>query len=196
MTNAQLNKLWTTISCFVLIFSVDSWMRTQGIEPIFGSKLPHSQRIASAVFGYLVTSISMFFQFYVAKIYSLRQSGSFLSRLPIAFFKSLNMDQSESKFYQLFMYFFMYIVPFFALIHFFSIITKGSYHVYNDCCSNIINVSYSVWKWPEKYILDEGFRLGSCDGISFFPVIEPLLLAIMGIANIVLNLRYLHILKR
>ncbi len=79
MNDQQLAKAWSTIGLFLLVFSVDSWLRTQGLAPIFGSKLPHTERVASALLGFIINAFASGLLLRVAFASTHRQSSGTLA---------------------------------------------------------------------------------------------------------------------
>ncbi len=196
MTNSQLAKAWAVIGLFALLFSLDSWLRTQGLSPMFGSKLPQpDQRSAAALFGFIVTAILIGTLLKVANVYTQRLSPSNLaSRLPVAFYETLDTSQPEAITYQRLMFFAFHVVPLVAMAHFLHIVLSDSYVVKAACeLGNMTPIS--LWTWPDPYVLNDGYRLACCDGVTFFPVLEPVLLISVAFLLLVFSLRYWLLLR-
>lgn len=191
MTDTQLCKVWTTTGLFLLALSLDSWLRTQGLEPMFGSKLPHDDRTASALLGFIFTGAGMGLLLRIAFFYTSRQqTGSLSSRLPIAFFATLDTSKKESIFYQRTFYLLFNTLPLMAMFHFYKLVIDSKYFV-NDGCVKLKSPAFSVWEWPQgDYIWNNGYRLNNCDGLTFFPLLEPILMTLVGLLIIAISVRY------
>lgn len=196
MNESQLCKAWTTIGLFTLIFSLDSWMRVQGSNPIFGSSLPHKDGTASALLGFFIVTIGIIGLLRISFAFTSRQpSGNLPSRLPIAFFDRLDTSEKDAILYQRFMYFLFHIFPLLASIHFIHIILSSNYYIVEECKKGLER-AVNLWVFPENYVWDNGYRLGSCDGVTFFPGIQPGLLLIIGFFIVGLNIHYFFKLRQ
>lgn len=190
MTNSQLAKAWTAVGLFTLLFCLDSWLRTQGLSPMFGSELPHNQRQAAALFGFVVTALLTSALLRIAFIYTRRfPPGELAFRLPIAFYETLDTSQPEAKSFQRLTFFAFHIVPLAAMGHFLRVVLDSTYVVAAECDAGNATPN-SLWSYPDPYMWDNGYRLGSCNGVTFFPVFEPVLLMAIGFALLAFSLRY------
>lgn len=195
MSDIQLAKAWSTIGLFLLVFSLDSWLRTQGLSPIFGSHLPHTERAAAALIGFTVNIIAAFILLRIAFSFTRRQpSGKLAARLPIAFYVNLDTADKDAVTFQRTMYFLFHIFPLFATFHFLRIILSSQYYISAEC-KNHQDKGISQWLWPDPYIWDNGFRLDNCNGVTFFPVLEPVLLLTLAGMLVAWNVRYFCLLR-
>ena len=196
MNDIQLCKVWTVLGLFISVFTLDSWMRTQGLDPLFGSSLPHNQRPASAIFRFVVIVVLAPLHLYTAITYSKRQVGSFHNKVPIAFFVSLDTKATEAKIFQSLMYFALHIFPVLGVIHFYRLILASVYVLQADCRMGIEDRAFSVWTLPATYVWDNGYRLGDCEGVTFFPLIQPVFFTLLALALLLMNLHFLRITSR
>ncbi len=195
MNDIQLAKAWSTIGLFLLVFSLDSWLRTQGLSPIFGSHLPHTERTAAALLGVIINVIAAALLLRIAFSFTRRQpSGKLAARLPIAFYVSLETADKNAVSFQRIMYFLFHIFPLFAIFHFLKIVLSSQYYMSAEC-DNLQCKGVSLWQWPDPYIWDNGFRLDNCNGVTFFPVLEPVLLVAVVSILVAWNVRYFFLLR-
>jgi hypothetical protein len=190
MNESQLCKAWTTVGLFLLVFSLDSWLRVQGVNPIFGSSLPHKESVASALLGFLISSIGILVLIRISHSYTSQQpSGSLSSRLPIAFYNSLDTSNKDAILFQRLMYFLFHIFPLIAALHFIHIILSSDYHIVEDCKAGL-NEGVKLWIFPENYVWSDGYRLENCKGVTVFPLFEPVLLIFLSLIVTGLNIYY------
>ncbi len=192
MNKDQLAKAWATVSVALLLFTVDSWLRIQGLDPIFGSELPHTGRRSAALFALVITSGMIWFQVKIANWYlSQCEPGPLLGRFPVAFFKTIDLSLSGGKHYQRFFFLVFHVLPLFALVHFYRVILGSKYYD-RSLGQSCENTAYGFWSKPPTLGWEGNYRLGSCDGISFYPPSEPWILTIVFAASLILSFKYFY----
>lgn len=195
MNDEQLSRAWSVTSAFFLFFALDSWLRTQGLNPVFGSTLPHDQRFAAALFGLLICCVVSFFQLRLANAYAQRNTRRGIERLPIAFFKSLDFSTAEGRQYQKVFFVAFHILPIAAIIHFFHLNMIAEYFTMEECKNGSGAIAYNVWLLPPSYDYTDGYRLGDCSGVTYFPMIEPILITLLFLVVIIANVRFIYSLR-
>lgn len=133
MTLDQIRQVWTAVGIFIAFFALDTWLRTQGLEPIFGSRLPSEQRAASAVLGLVVTGVGSMYLLYMARLFQTRSEGRWTDRVPVAFLKRLDTGRAESRHYQRLFVTLFHVLPLLASIHFMRITLNAGYVTTSEC---------------------------------------------------------------
>ncbi|WP_149911018.1 hypothetical protein [Agrobacterium tumefaciens] len=196
MTQSQLGKIWFVISAFLLYYTLNSWLVTQGGQEIFGAKLVVAKRVPAAIIAILICSVLLILASRIGRLYALRSGPSWHARVPVVGFDAIDTGSREGKIYQRAMLFFFSILPIAGLIHFWFIVSsakvlpKGS------------GKSTGIWDWSALTTLNDPARIcsaftegqaGSCaDNVTILPLIEPaafLLLTLVALVAVIAHWR-------
>ena len=187
MTNKQLAKLWAAIAAILLFYLINSYLATQGGEPLFDTKLVAKAREPIALFAIIIGAPLLLLSALTAQLYATRSetSESWFGRLPVFWFDAIDVNSPEGRWYQRLTLFIFTILPTLSFIHFFRIVIAA-----DVCASKPVAHPSGAWDWSALKSINDPARLGgvltqvqgsapSCDnGTTFFPFVEPLLLLI------------------
>ena len=89
MTETQLAKLWTAIASVSLLYLINSYLATQGGEPLFDTKLVAKAREPIALFAIVIGAPMLFLSALAAQLFAKRSvtSNSWFHRLPVFWFE-------------------------------------------------------------------------------------------------------------
>jgi hypothetical protein len=186
MTNAQLAKIWSAICTFLLYFTLDSYLVTQGGEGIFGTKLIAPGRAPTAVIALVVCPVLLILTSLIGFLYAKRSEGGIFERVPVFLFDTINTSASESKIYQLFTLAIFSILPILSLIHFWEIFLDAPVATTSHPIKKIGSVwdwGYFGWRDPARICTEFDEVTSSCKkGVTVFPGLEPWILVILTTA--------------
>lgn len=189
MNVAQLSKLWLVVGTLLLFYALNSWIVTQGGDPIFSGSVISKDRAPAAVVAIPVGSILLALASAVGWLHATRASGKWHSRIPIAFFETLDMNRLEARVYQASMLVALSLVPTLALVHFWSIFVTEAV-VFRD---GSVARSGGVLQWAKLTTLDNPavicsrFDEGVCEGdATILPGLEAAVFALLSLAASVL----------
>lgn len=195
MTQAQIAKLWTIVGIFQLYYVLNTWIVTQGGQEIFGAKLLLSSRVPAAMLGILICAALSIIVSALGTIYARRATSPWANRVPVVGFDEIDGHSREGTAYQGVMLSLISALPLLSLIHFWDVLSKGKI---------VVNSSpprrAGMWDWTALISLDdparictdlaEGATLACAKGATFFPLAEPLVLAILTICAWLAGVRY------
>ncbi len=188
MNQEHLAKLWRAIGAVLLFYSLNSYLATQGGETVFSVKLFVKAREPIALFGIIIGAPLLFLGAVVGRSFASRSGPTWHNRIPVVWFNEIDTASSEGRWYQRIMIVGLTILPALSLIHFFLIVEAASV-----CVRSSPARTTNVWDWSALETLDDPTRIGGilnraaqppiCEnGVTFFPVVEPLVLLVLILA--------------
>lgn len=157
MTNEQLGKLWAAIAAISLLYLVNSYLATQGGEPVFAAKLVAKAREPIALFAIIIGAPLLTLSALAAYLFAARSttSDSWFGRVPVVWFNSIDVNSPEGRWYQRLTLFIFTILPALSFIHFFWIIATA-----DVCAAKPIAHITGAWDWSALKTIDDPARLG------------------------------------
>ncbi len=196
MTNAQLAKIWLAIGLFLLYYTLNSYLVTQGGEGIFGAKLIASGRAPTAVIALVVCPVLIIVASLNGYMYAKRVEGNTFERIPVLVFDTINMSAPESKIYQSLTLAIFSILPTLSLIHFWDVFLNAPVATTGHPMKKIASVwdwAYFGWDDPARICTEYDAATSSCKtGVTVFPGLEPWILVILTTAALVALIRFFH----
>lgn len=195
MTQSQLAKIWVSLGLFLLYYSLNSWIVTQGGQEIFGAKLVLSTRVPAALIAIPLCSVVMMAWAIVGTFYARRDGQTWYYRIPVAFFDSIDTGSAEGRIYQAANFGLVLILPLCALAHFWDIVLSAPL-----LSTGPAPHAVGLWDWNALGNWDNPARLCGAlegdgtkcvDGCTILPAVEPGLFALLSAGAVVLSLRNL-----
>lgn len=174
-TKNSLTTIWSSLSVFLVFYSLDSWLATQGQKPLFSRIIDERPSIA-ALFGIPVGSVLLLLSIWMLFSYMKHfHRDTWDSKYPLFSNLELNTGTRESKIFQGFCLFIFLIIPIAAQVHFMNKFLGGT-AIFKDNCAS---VSVSIYKlYCPTIFFQKGcdiFRYGEIEGVTFFPLYQPVL---------------------
>lgn len=194
MSKKALTQLWSALSLFVLTYTLNVWLELQGAMPIFAPALLHSSRVGIIVIALVILPVLHA----LANLVALRHAGAYgsnwASRLPLFFLEDIDARKRDAQWYQGVVAFLFVILPFFAFVHFFRKLIDPDNSILCEAGErgSRQEVPGQLWSWPSGAGLDDPCRLASstdAGSITFFPLIEPLVILLLIGMDLVLACR-------
>ena len=188
MTQEQLSKLWSAIGALLLYYTLNSYLATQGAEPVFPAPLLTKAREPIAIFAILIGAPLLFLVASVGRVFASRAAGPSLGRIPVLWFDKIDSDSPEGRWYQRLALTAFTMLPALSFLHFFRILTTA------DVCASFPTAhKTTAWSLTAFTTLNDPARLGGlltrdpapphemmCQGgVTFFPLVEPLALLLL-----------------
>lgn len=192
MPTDDVAKLWKAVSLFLLLLVANTWIHTQGGQPIFDVKLIHTSRVGSALFCLIIGSVILSIAAILGRNYAQRIAGRWEQKIPLLWISAIEPGARLARWYQGTVLTFLVAVPAAGLAHFAGIVNAGTL-----ChrASQTPLLSASLWaRLPASF--KDTYRIGADEackgGVTFVPFFEPLLIAALLISAVVLTLAHLH----
>jgi hypothetical protein len=190
MTQSQLGKVWFVLSAFLLYYSLNSWIISQGGNEIFGAKLVVSSRIPAAMIAIPICAVLLILTSLIGRWYALRGGARWQERIPVVGFESISTISREGTVYQGAMIAVFSLLPALAMIYFWHSFLNAKVML-NDGSKSLID---SVWDWSKLSTLDDPARICTdfnkdlpdpCIGNgTVLPGLEPTIFAVFTVAAI------------
>lgn len=185
MSRANLTALWASLGLFLVYYAVNSYIRTQGGEPILDAKLVVSGRTPAAVVGIVVCSVTLLLVALVGRRYARhpRSGHEWHRRLPVVGLKGLNTGSTDGQVYQAASLVVFLGLPLIALVHFWRVMLNS------PVVSNTTQLPLSLWDLgaflaqpnnPAKICTDAG----NPECVTYLPGLEPTLLLVVTLAAV------------
>jgi hypothetical protein len=205
MSQQQIAKLWTIMSLALLYYAMNTWLVTQGGAEIFDVKLILSGRVTAALMAIPICAILMAITSCGGALYAKRTAlNNWHARIPVVGFEEIDTSSTEGRWYQALMLVLFSVLPAFALVHFWLIVS-GAPVITTGATPRM---AANIWDPSAMRGLDDparicgalqaGKSLDCLNGATFFPFIEPLIFSILIILAMAFTTRqwFLIFLKR
>jgi len=169
----SLTTIWSSLSVFLVYYSLDSWLASQGQKPLFSRIIDERASIA-AFFGIPVGSVLLFLSIWMLFSYMKHfHNNTWDSKYPLFSNLELNTGTRECKIFQGFCIFIFLVIPLAAQVHFMNKFLDGTAMIRDTKTPISIYTLYSP-----LIFFQEGadiFRYGEKEGVAFFPLYQPIL---------------------
>ena len=189
----SLGAVWFLVSAVLCTYTAVAWITTKS-----GVRF----RVSLALFSIVVCSFLLSINSLIGLRFSIRASGTWVDRIPIV---GLSVDSKtiEATIIQMFQLSVYILLPAGALVHFWDILRRG----YVVTTGNNAHLVDSIWSWSAMSTFDDPARVCSyitqipfleCElGVTFFPGLEPTLLAIAsGVVIVATSIHLRSIFRR
>ena len=163
---------------------LNSYLVTQGGEPVFGAQLFVKAREPIALFAIIIGAPLLILSAMIARLYATRIKKKGLARIPLFWFDEIDTNSPEGRWYQRLVILVFTVLPALSFLHFIYIVISG-----NVCAHGHIT---TVWD-STAMGFNDAVRLGGelstsgvpggptdcAHGITFFPIVEPIVLVIL-----------------
>lgn len=194
MTQAHLTRLWLAVGLVLVFYSLNTWIVSRGGKPLFGVDLLSEARIASELLAIPICAVLLALLCQVGIVYAGRSGAwSWHARMPVIGLDGLKTGAREGRLYQAFFLFLFIALPTVALAYFTARVLGG--RVFDRCggpeLTPLSPVSWDVV--ASKAYWDDGYRLGADadHAVTWFPVLEPAMLALLLLLAAVQGARFL-----
>lgn len=187
MNPQQISKLWSVVGGVLLYYALNSWLVSQGGNEIFGVKLVHSGRVPVAMLAILICAVLLIAASLIGRLFARRAASSWYERIPVVGFDAIRTGSPEGRIYQLAMMVLLSLIPSLSLIHFWLVFTAGKVVT----TGSNARVASGIWDIsalqgvndPARICADlaAGPSIACENGTTFFPIVEPLILAVITI---------------
>jgi len=185
MSQAQLSKLWSVITAFLLYYTLNSWIIAQGGNELFGAHLIVSGKVPAVMLAIPICSVIIIISSIVGGIYARRSSDGWQGRIPLFGFESINTKSRDGTTYQAAIIIIFSAIPLLSLVYFWVSFLKAPVML-NDGTKQLIR---NVWDWSKLTTLNDPARICTdfnkdlpdpCVGNgTVLPGLEPTIFAIL-----------------
>lgn len=195
MSDEQLIKIWGISTLVLLFYVINTWISSQGAHPILDIELLDPRRVPGALMALIVSPPLLALAAAIGSIYCTRHSkNSFWHAVPTPGIGALEPTKIEARIYIIVQLFVAYVLPILSFIHFFDIVFNAKV-----CARHLDLPDLSVWSIPDLWQLNSGYRLDGWDaaamkcntGVTFWPLVEPMLLIAWVAGSVVCVVRHL-----
>jgi hypothetical protein len=200
MTREQISKIWTVVSLFLLYYAVNTYLVTQGGQPVFGATLISISRIPAATLGIPICSLLLVVCSLIGIDYAHKSEPAWAARVPLVGFEKIDARSREGKVYQGTMLAVLTLLPLASLIHFWILFTTADLVTTKNPAVRIP----SVWSWSALSTLDDPARICStlrvgnnppgslsCEGnMSVLPGLEACAFVLVTLAAAVVTIAF------
>lgn len=177
MQPAHLAKVWIGISTILLFYTLNTWTSSQGGEALFRIALLSKAAGAGALFGIAVGSTLLALAAFIGRSYAMQHGVSWSDRVPRVWLTDLDVGTRGGRTYQFIVLVIFAVLPAAALVHFWQALQQQ-----NLCDRLAPNAPVTLWQWSWNSLAADRFRLSATrpdcsDGVTFFPGLEPVVLA-------------------
>ncbi|MDR3474781.1 MAG: hypothetical protein P4M09_24280 [Devosia sp.] len=184
MSPKHLGQLWTTFSLFLIYYATNSYIVTQGGQPILDAKLVLDAKFPAAAVGIAVCTVMLFLASLVGWRYARGTTGSWHQRIPVVGLKGLGTGSIEGMIYQGTMAVLLALLPLVAILHFWDMVL-GVKIVHS--AADPVRVGLWDWGWLAQHgwdnpaqICSNNFGDADCKTpATFLPGFEPTLFAVL-----------------
>jgi hypothetical protein len=184
MNREHYGQLWAGVSLLLLYYALNTWIVTQGGNEIFDAKLVMSNRVPAAVVGIAVCGVLIAIASTFGLLFAVG-GPRWNDRIHVVWLKGLRADARSGKGYLGGVFFLVTALPALAMFHFWRLMVLASVMDRDG------NRKTDVFDWaPTRRTLNDPARICSdwiggtnpCSGnATFFPGLEPLLLAVITV---------------
>jgi hypothetical protein len=157
MTREQISKIWTVVSLFLLYYAVNTYLVTQGGQPVFGATLISISRIPAATLGIPICSLLLIVCSLIGINYAHKSEPMWAARIPLVAFEKIDVRSREGKIYQGTMLAALTLLPLVSLVHFWNLFATADLVTTKNPAVHIP----SVWSWSALTSLDDPARICS-----------------------------------
>lgn len=191
MSKQALTRVWTVVSTVLVFYYVNTWLSSQGAEPILKLSLLDKRRVPGALLALVICPTLLIVGVWLAERYRGRFAGRYWhNRMPVVALDELDTGSTEGKLYQGFFLLVFKILPVLSLVHFANVVLSAPVH------ENGSELPLTVFaaRWPGA----DRFRIGPSwkEGLTFFPIVEPVILGALAAGSSVYTAIYLFRLFR
>jgi hypothetical protein len=182
MNREHYGQLWAGVSILLVYYALNTWIVTQGGNEIFDAKLVVSNRVPAAVVGIAVCGVLIAIASTFGVLVAAGGPG-WTDRIHVIWLKGLRAGACSGKGYLGGVFFLVTALPALAMIHFWRLMVLASVMDRDGIRKT------DVFDWaPTRRTLNDPARICSdwiggtdpCSGnATFFPGLEPLLLAVI-----------------
>lgn len=183
MTEAHLARLWIVVGLFLVFYSLNTWIVSQGGKALFGVELLDDQPVTSALVAIPICAVLLVLQCRIGMAYADRSGmrRQWHARTPVVGLDGLKTGSREGKLYQAFFLILFVIVPVAALGYFVDQVLGGTVY---DRVAKTEHSPLAAVDWAtiaSASYWDDRFRLGEGPdkAVTWFPVVEPVLLGLL-----------------
>jgi hypothetical protein len=186
MTQAHLSKLFGAVGLVLLVVAVNTWLASQGANPILSIPLLSRERPAMAFLGLALVSLLLGLTCSVGLLHARRYGNGWASRSPVVWLDGLNVASPEGTAFQAAVLFLFIAVPVAAAIHFADIVWTSKLCVLGSKDAPVL-VSQSWFSGFEgtskqiRLVADLGENEECNNGIQVFPPWEFLFVAALAV---------------
>lgn len=205
MTQKSYVQLWSALILFLLGYTLNVWLYLQGAKPFFSPALFHEQRAGVAIIALIVIPVAHALSHHVASRHAVQFGNYWTTRLPIVFVDGLFERSRDAKIYQGSIIVLVVLLPFFAMFHISSAVIDMSKPLYCRAVEdgNFEKQDGGIWQLAPDAKFDDDCRIGydpgssqkagdevkALHGVTFFPVVEPLVIIVLFFIDLALALR-------
>jgi hypothetical protein len=197
MTKEQVSKVWSVLGLLLLYYAVNTYLVTQGGEPIFGATLISSSRIPAAALGIPICSLLLLVGSFIGIDYARKGGAVWAARIPVVGFEKINAASREGKLYQGAMLALLSLVPLVCLAHFWILFVSADVVTTKNPAVRVP----SIWSWSALTSLNDPARICSsvhvesdgpsmagnvsCENnMTILPGLEPSVFALLTLAAV------------
>lgn len=168
MDKKSVTKLWFGIGVVLSFYAINTWLSSQGANPFLSITLLDDRRAVGALFGIFICSPLAILLSSIGEMFIEKFGGQgWPERIPVVWLETLDTSTREGRLYQGVLLFLFVVLPALSLLHFFNVVV-GTEIRDTTACSPL-----RFW----DVVCPEGdrYRFGERGGVTFFPIVEPIM---------------------
>ncbi|GHG25280.1 hypothetical protein [Paracoccus aerius] len=199
MTAAHYSRLWLAVGLVLVFYSLNSWIAGQGGKPIFNIELVDDRPVASALIALPICTLllTLLCRIGVCFAKASPRARSWHERMPLVGLDGVRTGSPEGRLYQGFFLLIFVGLPSAALVYFADRVRKAKvFDTLNGCDDMTPFDAVPLSMILSRPYWDDRFRLGRSleDAVTWFPILEPIVLAILVALALVNVVRLLYVL--
>lgn len=201
MTQAQLGKVWLVVSAFLLYYSLNSWVVSQGGNEVLGAKLVVPNKVPAAMIAIPICAILLTLTSLIGVVFALRGGSRWYDRIPIVGFDAIEAASQEGKIYQGAMIAIFSLLPLASIVYFWTRFLSAKVML-NDGSKILIGVwdssKVTTWNDPARICTDFNKDLSDpCLGnATVLPGFEPAFFVVLTVMTVVALVWHWHVVTR
>lgn len=184
MTAAHYSRLWLAVGLVLVFYSLNSWIAGQGGKPIFNIELVDDRPVASALIALPICAVllTLLCRIGVRFAKASPRARVWHQRMPLVGLEGVRTGSPEGRLYQGFFLLVFVGLPTAALVYFADRVRKAKVFDTENGCAEMAPLDPvplgTMLSWP---YWDDRYRLGRDmqDAVTWFPVLEPIVLGIL-----------------
>jgi hypothetical protein len=172
MSPKDYSKIWGFIGKYLVAVTLATWATVQGAPGLFGINAADKYSLIAALFGIVICAPLLVVMGYVGAQYAKSiDHKTWAGRIPVVGLSEIDFRSRDGKLFQGFFLIAYVLVPAGGLVHFVRTLLMASVFT-RQGRTPIGHFSIAHLDWT----LGDQVRVGEGEGVTYFPVIEPLFL--------------------
>lgn len=204
MTQQHLVRLWQVVGLVCTLYALNAWLVGQGASAVFDLVLIEKRKVGAQLVALVVVALLLMLTAQIGIIHARRSHHiAWHARQPLVWLEGLDTGSVEGRCYQAFWLVLLVLIPLAALVYFTHVVLDGEVAHVRQSSVEIIGPldrvdASAFWRslsGSHEFRLGDG-PVGAERGVTWFPMIQPALLATLLLGALAQSLRLFRALFR